>query len=148
LIAIPQWLRSGTLLTGLMICAVFGLAIPAMIALCFAAAYAARLQIALKTGHSLKVPMPINILINFRGLAIGLRLGMMITHATFGATAAGVQFLPTMIFGGGVIVAFSFYFAFKQAKEESLALRAETAEARYHTLENHMRPHFLFNALN
>jgi LytS/YehU family sensor histidine kinase len=33
-------------------------------------------------------------------------------------------------------------------KEESLQLRAESAEARYHTLEQQMRPHFLFNALN
>src|SRR5262249_10183842 len=137
------------LLRGLIISTVFGLAIPVMIALCFAAAYAARLQIALKTGRSPKVSMPINILINVVGLAMGLRLGMMITHATFGATAIGVQFfLPAMISGGGVIVAFSFYFAYKQAKEEARALRAETAEARYHTLENQMRPHFLFNALN
>src|SRR5262245_13096647 len=124
LIATPQGYQSGTLLTGLMISVVFGLVIPVMIALCFAAAYAARLQIALKTGHSFKVSLPINILINVVGLAMGLRLGIMITHATFGAV--GVQFLPTLIFGGGVIVAFAFYFAYKQAKEEALALRAET----------------------
>lgn len=53
-----------------------------------------------------------------------------------------------MIFGGIVIVVFSFYFAYKQTNEEALALRAEAAEARYHALENQMRPHFLFNALN
>jgi hypothetical protein len=148
IIAIPQWHRSGRLLTGLMISAVYGLAIPVMIALCFAAAYAARLQIALKTGRLFKVSTLINILINVVGLAMGLQLGTMITRATFGATAAGGHFLTSMIFGGVVIVAFSFYFAYKQAKEEALALRVETAEARYHTLENRMRPHFLFNALN
>jgi len=148
LIAIPQWRRSGMLLTSLMAAAVYGLAIPVMVALCFAAAYAARLQIAIKTGRSFKVSLPINILINVVGLTMGLHLGMMITHAAFGATATGGQFLTSMIFGGGVIVAFSFYFAYKQAKEEALALRAEAAEARYHTLENRMRPHFLFNALN
>jgi hypothetical protein len=148
LIAIPQGYRGGRLLTGLMISAVFGLAIPVTIALCFAAAYAARLQIALKTGRSFKVSPTINILINVVGLAMGLQLGMMITHATFGVTATGGQFLTSMIFGGGVIIAFSFYFAYKRAKEEALALRAKAAEARYHTLENQMRPHFLFNALN
>jgi hypothetical protein len=147
-IAIPQWHRSGMLLTGLMISAVYGFAIPVMVALCFAAAYAARLQIALKTGRSFKISLPINILTNVVGLAMGLQLGMMITHATFGATTTVGLYLTSMIFGGGVIVAFSFYFAYKQAKEEALALRAEAAEARYHILENRMRPHFLFNALN
>jgi hypothetical protein len=147
-IAISERHQGGTLLTGLMVSAVFGMVIPVMISLCFAAAYAARLHIALKTGHYFKVSLPIHILINAVGLAMGLRLGIMITHATFGPVAAGVEFLPAMIFGGGVIIAFAFYFAYKQAKEEALALRAETAEARYHTLENRMHPHFLFNALN
>ena len=136
------------LLTGLMISVVYGFAVPVVVALCFAAAYAARLQIALKTGRSFKISLPINILINVVGLAMGLQLSMMITHATFGATTTVGLYLTSMIFGGGVIVAFSFYFAYKQAKEEALALRAEAAEARYHMLENRMRPHFLFNALN
>jgi len=148
LIAMPQWHRSGTLLTGLIISSVYGLVIPVTVALCFAAAYAARLQIALKTGRILKVSTPINILINVVGLAIGLQLGMRITHAAFGARATSGNFLTSMIFGGGVIVVFSFYFAYKRAEEEALALRAEVAEARYHALENRMRPHFLFNALN
>jgi Histidine kinase len=148
LIAMPQWHRSGALLTGLMISAVYGVVIPITVALCFAAAYAARLQISIKTGRVFKVSMPVNILINVVGLAMGLQLGMRITHAAFGAMAAGGHFLTSMVFGGGVIVVFSFYFAYKQAKEETLALRAEAAEARYHALENRMRPHFLFNALN
>jgi hypothetical protein len=148
LIAMPQWHRSDGLLTGLMISAVYGVVIPITVALCFAAAYAARLQISIKTGRVFKVSMPVNILINVVGLAMGLQLGMRITHAAFGAMAAGGHFLTSMVFGGGVIVVFSFYFAYKQAKEETLALRAEAAEARYHALENRMRPHFLFNALN
>jgi hypothetical protein len=147
-IAIPQWRRSGELLTGVIVSAVYGLVIPFMIALCFAAAYAARLQISIKTGRSFKISTPIHILINLVGLAMGLQLGMMITHVTIGAIDADGRFLTSMIFGGGVIIAFSFYFAYKQAKEEALALRAEAAEARYRTLENRMRPHFLFNALN
>jgi len=123
LMAFPQWLRGGMRLTGLMISAVYGLAIPIMIALCFAAAYGARLQIELKTGYSFKVSTPINILIDVVGLAMGVLLGMTITRATLGQTATGVQFLISMIFGGWVIVAFSFYFAYKRAKEEALALR-------------------------
>jgi hypothetical protein len=148
LIAIPEWHRNGMLLTGLMVSMVYGVAIPIMVALCFAAAYATRLQIAIKTGRDLKVSMPINILINVVGLVMGLQLGMKITHATLGATMTGGYFLTSMAFGGCVIVLFSFYFAYRQAKEEALALRAEAAEARYHALENGMRPHFLFNALN
>ena len=148
LIAIPQWHRSGMLLTGLMVSAVYGVVIPIMVALCFAAAYAARLQISFKTGRKFKVSMSINILINAVGLAMGLQLGMRINHAALGATMTGEHFLNSMIFGGGVIIAFSFYFAYKHAREEALALRAEAAEARYHALENRMRPHFLFNALN
>ncbi len=148
LIAMPQWRRSGMLLTGLLVTAVYGLVIPISVALCFAAAYAARLQISLKTGRAFNVSMPINILINFVGLVLGLRLGMSITHAGFGATTTGENFLSSVIFGGVIIVIFAFYFAYKQAKEEALALRAEAAEARYHALENQLRPHFLFNALN
>jgi hypothetical protein len=148
LIAVPQWHRSGMLLTGLMILTVYGTVIPIAVALCFAAAYAARLSLSLKTGRAFKVSLPLNILINVVGLAAGLQLGMMITHAALGATATGETFLTSMIFGGVVIVVFSFYFAYKRAKEDALALRAEVAEARYHALENRMRPHFLFNALN
>jgi len=148
IIAMPQWHRRETLLPGLMISAVHGVVIPITITICFTAAYAARLQISIKTGRAFKISMPINILINVVGLAMGLQLGMRITKAAFGATATGGHFLSSMVFGGGVIVIFSFYYAYKQAKEESLALRAEAAEARYHALENQMRPHFLFNALN
>lgn len=135
-------------MTGLMISAIYGVVIPIMVALCFAAAYAARLQIAIKTGRAFKVSMPLNILINVIGLALGLWLGMWITHVSFGVSATGENFLASIIFAGTVIVVFSFYFAYKQAKEEALALRAEAAEARYHALEDRMRPHFLFNALN
>ena len=148
LIAVPQWRQNGMLLTDLLVLMVYGTVIPVTVALCFAAAYAARLQLSLKTGRAFKVPMPLNILINVVGLATGLQLGMRITHAAFGATTTGETFLTSMIFGGIIIVIFSFYFAFKQAKEEALALRAEAAEARYHALETRMRPHFLFNALN
>jgi Histidine kinase len=148
LIAMPKWRQGGMLLKGLMISAVYGVVIPITIALCFGAAYAARLQISLKTGRPFKVSTPINIVINAVGLALGLQLGMMITHAVFGALATGGHFLTSIVFGGGVMVVFSFYLAYKQAKEEALALRAEVAEARYHALENRMRPHFLFNALN
>lgn len=148
LVAMPQWRHRGTMLTGLMISAVYGMIIPLTIALCFAAAYAARLQISIKTGRVFKVSTPTDILINFVGFALGLQLGMRITHTAFGVMAGAGHFLNSMIFGGGVIVVFSFYFAYKRAKEESLALRAEAAEARYLALENRMRPHFLFNALN
>lgn len=148
LVAFPEWRRSGKTMIGLWITAVYGLVIPVVVALCFGLAYAARLQISLKTGREFKVSLPINILINFVGLVMGLWLAMEINHAAFGAPVAGENFLGSMVFGGMIIVGFSFYFAYKQAKEETLALRAEAAEARYHTLENQMRPHFLFNALN
>ena len=148
LIAVPQWHRSGMLKTGVMVLSIYGLVIPVVVSLCFGAAYAARLYISLKIGRTIKFSLPHNILINFVGLVIGLRIGMWITHTTLGTTATGENFLSSLVFGGGVIAIFSFYFAYKQAKEESLALRAEAAEARYHALEARMRPHFLFNALN
>ena len=148
LVALPEWRRSGKTLTELWITGVYGLVIPVTVALCFGLAYAARLQLSLKTGRAFKVSMPVNILINVVGLALGLWLAMWINHAAFGVSVAGENFLGSMIFGGMIIVGFSFYFAYKQAKEEALALRAEAAEARYHALENQMRPHFLFNALN
>lgn len=148
LIVMPQWRQSGMLLTGLMVSAVYGVIIPVIIVLCFAAAYAARLQIALRTGYFFKVSMSFNVLISVIGLALALRLGMWVTHLSFGVTTTGENFTGSIIFGGIVIVVFSFYLAYKQAKEEALATRAEAAEARYHALENRMRPHFLFNALN
>ncbi|MBL8166695.1 MAG: histidine kinase, partial [Acidobacteria bacterium] len=58
------------------------------------------------------------------------------------------SFFSILIFSGLIATGFTLYFAYRRAQEESLALRAVAAEARYHTLENQMRPHFLFNALN
>src|SRR5262245_40033687 len=115
IIAMPQWHRSDALLTGLMISAVYGVVIPITIALCFAAAYAARLQISIKTGRVFNVSMPINIVINVVGLAMGLQLGMRITHAAFGAMVAGGHFLLSMVIGGSVIVVLFFMFVFYRA---------------------------------
>ncbi len=53
-------------------------------------------------------------------------------------------FLISGVFG----VIFYFYYAYNEAKKKVFANEAALSEARYQTLENQMRPHFLFNALN
>jgi signal transduction histidine kinase len=148
LLSVQDWKQHDAIRTGLGISVVFGLLMPLTVWSCFAAAYAVRTHLGIKTGRRFKVPISLNVVINAVGTVLGIWLSLLLSHRLFGIPIEGSAFLGSLVFGGVIVTIFAFHFAYRQAKEEALALRAEAAEARYHALENQMRPHFLFNALN
>lgn len=147
-ISLPAQREPGDMRRGLGVTAVFGLIVPLTITLLFAAIFAVRTQLAIKTGQHVIIRLPVYVLINAVGMALGVWLSMWIGHHLFGMPMAGTSLLSGLIFGGLIVVVFALHFAYQQQRAQTLALRAQAAEASYHTLTTQMRPHFLFNALN
>ena len=147
LLNLPYWQQRG-IWRGLLYSLVAGTAIGLTIVLIFFAFYAALTQIKIKTGKFYQPPVFFEILLGIFGAMTGMWLVDFVRNWASGGSAPQASWLPVLIFSGMIATAFSLFFAYQSAKEDSLASRAEAAEARYHVLENQMRPHFLFNALN
>ena len=147
LLNLPYWQQRG-IWRGLLYSLVAGTAIGLTIVLIFFAFYAALTQIKIKTGKFYQPPVFFEILLGIFGAMTGMWLVDFVRNWANGGSASQASWLPVLIFSGMIATAFSLFFAYQSAKEDSLASRAEAAEARYHVLENQMRPHFLFNALN
>ncbi|HZS03770.1 MAG TPA: histidine kinase [Blastocatellia bacterium] len=145
LLNLEYWRENGGLWAGLRASLIFGTVIGLTIALFFGVVYAGLTWITVRTGKFYQPPVPVQILLGTFGAVTGMWL---VSFIRGGQPVENPPFLPVLIFSGMIATAFSLYFAYRQAKEESLALRAEAAEARYHALKTQMRPHFLFNALN
>jgi signal transduction histidine kinase len=148
LLSLPARPRSEEMWLSLGVAALYGLIVPLTIMLLFAAVFAVRTQLAIKTGHRITVNTPVYVLVNAVGMALGVWLAMWIAHHLFGFPMAGAALLSGLTFGGLIVVVFAFHFAYQQQRAQTLTLRAQAAEASYHTLATQMRPHFLFNALN
>ncbi|MFN0109347.1 MAG: sensor histidine kinase [Blastocatellia bacterium] len=147
LLNLSHWQERG-LWRGVLSAVVAGSAIGLTIALIFFAFYAALTQIAVRTGRFFQPPVFAQILLGSFGAMTGMWLVDFVRNWFSGISEPSQPLLPVLVFSGMIATAFSLFFAYQRAKEESLASRAEAAEARYHVLENQMRPHFLFNALN
>lgn len=133
---------------GLILSVISGTVIGLTIAIIFFAFYAALTQIKVKTGRFYQPPVVFEVLLGSFGAMTGMWLVSLVKTWISGESGPSPPWLPVLIFSGMIATAFSLFFAYQNAKEDSLASRAEVAEARYHALENQMRPHFLFNALN
>lgn len=140
--------RTGHAAISIKIAAVYGLVVPLTIWASYAAVYGVRLWLAERTSRQIRVSFLLHLLVNFASLLAGIRLSMLAIHWLFGVPVSSSQFFVSLIFGSLVIIFFALHYAYQQARQETLSLRASVAEAKYHTLENQMRPHFLFNALN
>ena len=125
-----------------------GVVIGLIIAVFFFSVYAALTWIKIKTGKFYQLPVLAQILLGSFSAITGLWLVSGIEQGINGESNTTLPVLSVMMFSGMITTAFSLFFAYQRARQESLASRAEAAEARYHALENQMRPHFLFNALN
>lgn len=145
---LAERLREGTVGIGLAISTIYGLVIPLVIWLCYGAFYGARIWLGERAGVPLRYPWVTYVLINALGLWLGLWLAFALIEQLFGSQVGGGELRFSLLFGGVAMVFFAMHFAYRRAREEALTLRASVAEARYHALENQMRPHFLFNALN
>lgn len=142
------WREQGRVWAGFGMSLLLGTAIGLMIGLVFGAVYAVLTWIAIRTGKFRQPPIFVQILMGSFGALAGMWLVRFIRSFWKSEAETSLPFLSVLLFSGMIATAFSLYFAYRQAREDSLALRAESAEARYRTLENQMRPHFLFNALN
>lgn len=125
-----------------------GVVIGLIIAVFFFSVYATLTWIKIKTGKFYQLPVLAQILLGSFSAITGLWLVSGIEQGISGESNTTLPVLSVMVFSGLITTAFSLFFAYQRARQESLASRAEAAEARYHALENQMRPHFLFNALN
>ncbi|MDX2033011.1 MAG: histidine kinase [Blastocatellia bacterium] len=142
------WRQENRLLTGLGISMVYAVVMPLSMWTCYGLTYAARIAIRRRTGDIIRRDLRFHALIGLVALLTGTWVSMRLISRLFNREYESGALLPSLIFGSFALAFFLLYVSYRQAKEESLRLRAETAEARYHMLENQMRPHFLFNALN
>lgn len=148
LLNLSFWRENGGVWVGLISSLIYGSVIGVVILLWFSSIYAALTWILIRTGRFYQPPLPVQVLLGSFGAMLGMWLVAFVRSSLFGQPKAMPEFLPLLIFSGGITTAFTLFFAYKQAKEDALALRAESAEAGLHVLQQQMRPHFLFNALN
>lgn len=148
LFTLAERARAGQAVISVKIAAVYGFVVPLTIMVSYAAVYGVRVWLAVRTGRQIRVSFLLHLLVNFASLLAGIRLSMLTIHGLFGVPVSGGQFFVSLIFGSLVMIFFALHYAYQQARQETLSLRAAVAEAKYHALENQMRPHFLFNALN
>jgi sensor histidine kinase YesM len=145
---LAEWRREGAVWTGVSISLIYGLLIPLAIWFCYGVFYGTRIWLGARVGVPLRHSWPTHLLINFAGLWLGVWLAFSLIEQLYRPQASGGSIFHSLLFGGLVMIFFAMHYAYRRAKEEALALRASVAEAKYHALENQMRPHFLFNALN
>jgi hypothetical protein len=143
-----EWRREGALATGIGISLIYGLVIPLAIWVCYGVFFGTRIWLGVRAGVPIRYPWVINALINFTGLWLGLWLSLKLIEGVFRRPTTGGNLRLSLLFGCLAMIFFAMHFAYRRAREEALSLRASVAEAKYHALENQMRPHFLFNALN
>ncbi len=82
------------------------------------------------------------------GIVTGVWLAMLINGIILNQPRNGSRLLITVILSGLGGLGFALHMAYRKAREDALSLRSAAAEAKYNVLEQQMRPHFLFNALN
>jgi hypothetical protein len=144
LLNLEYWQEKDQVIYGFFSSLMFGSIISATIWSVFAITFALLTFIHIKTGAPIRAPIYLVVALS----TLGMLLGWWIISHIKGNPVQGGDWLSAIIFGGFVLLLFFFHFAYRQAREETLAHRATAAEARYNVLEHQMRPHFLFNSLN
>src|SRR5262249_53115989 len=140
LLNLQYWQQHGGLWLGFRSSLVGGTIIGLNIAILFTTVYAALTWIAARIGQFYTPPLIINIFLGSLGGISGMWIVDFIQNLRLERPPDKTPMLPALILCGMIATAFALYFAYLQAKEESLELRAESAEARYSALENQMRP--------
>ncbi len=148
LLNLSYWREGEGLWIGFVSSLIYGTIIGFIIFLFFGAVYAGLTWIMVRTGKFYQPPVWVQIFLGSFGAVTGMWLVSFGRNFLFGRPEKTPAFIPLLIFSGSIATGFSLFFAYRQAREEALALRAESAEASLHVLEQQMRPHFLFNAFN
>lgn len=141
------WER-GWLLGGLLASLGFGLLIGGTVWMTFLLAYAALWWGRLRWNFTMRTTWWFDVGVGVCGTIVGILLMMLVQKLLWRATVTGMGFLMSLIVGLICMTVFLLYSMYQEARAEALQQQAAAAEARYHVLENQMRPHFLFNALN
>jgi signal transduction histidine kinase len=137
----------GQIAYGLSLSLSYGVVVSLSVFAHFAAVYAALCAFAPRVRWNRPTSLALHVAVAALGTAVGVRLTLFLRGRLGGEDMRGA-FMPSLVFGMLLVVLFALYLAYRQAREDALALRAAAAEARYDALEQQMRPHFLFNALN
>ncbi|MBI3651445.1 MAG: histidine kinase [Acidobacteria bacterium] len=127
---------------------VFGLVVTTMVMLAFAAVYAGLTLIYIKTRFQLWNSFLLQIAVGLLGAVLGIWTAAQVRARLTGRVVEKNALFGALVAGGVIAVFFLLYNGFQNARRDMLALKAAVAEARYQALEQQMRPHFLFNALN
>lgn len=130
--------------------AVIGLVVALGVYASFAAFYAA-LTAARLRGLGLREPhAAVHVAIAALGSGFGLLLAGHLDALVHGPANADTRdrLGANLVYSGLLTAAFALLHAWRRSAGDALRLRAALAEARADALERHLRPHFLFNALN
>jgi signal transduction histidine kinase len=146
LLNLQEWRAEGAALKGLLSALAYGLMIPGMIWLLYAAVFAVTTMIF--RGRPFKMPWVFFVSLNAMGMISGIWLARHWQGLIVGQPVSDNRWLPSLFLGALITILFFFHHAYREAREETLRLQASIAEARYQALEKQMRPHFLFNSLN
>ena len=133
---------------GLLLSLNVSFSITAMIFVFVGSVYAVLMVIHIRTGLTLKRRSALQFILVGLGIASGVWLGMYVNSLVLKQPLKGSILFPALLLSGVAGLGFAVHIAYRQAKEEALALQAAVAESKYRVLEHQMRPHFLFNALN
>lgn len=142
------WKRRDAIWLGLLLSLNVSLMITLMIFVLVGGVFALLMVIHIRTGLVFKRLVVLQFILVGLGIASGVWLGLYINSLVMKEPLQVSLLLPALILSGIASLGFALHIAYRQAKEEALALRAAVAESKYNALEHQMRPHFLFNALN
>jgi sensor histidine kinase YesM len=145
---INEYRQKGILLEKFLNLLSFGLTISFVISLFFIAAYAMFTLIFIKTRLQFWTSFPLQIVTTVLAIVLGIWSALSLRAWIAGERVQWSAFFANLAFGGFMTLIFLLYAAYQRARRDMLALKVVVAEARYNTLEQQMRPHFLFNALN
>jgi hypothetical protein len=141
------WER-GWLLTGFLSSLGFGLLIGGTVWTTFVVAYGSLWWIRTRRGYFPQMHWWFDVCVALCGTVVGILLMMLVQNWLWNVPPTGMGFLLSLIVGLICLTVFLLYAKYQEARAESLQQQAALSDARYHTLETQMRPHFLFNALN
>ena len=142
------WKSRNMVWLGLLLSLNVSLSITLMIFVFVGGVFAILMAIHIRTGLVIKRVNVLQFILVGLGIATGVWLGMYINSLVLHEQLRGSVIFSALLLSGLAGLGFVLHMAYRQAKEDALALQAAVAESKYNALEHQMRPHFLFNTLN
>lgn len=144
----PKYWEHGGWWLGLFTSLGFGLLVGGTVWGVFIVVYAVLMGVQKRSGYFPRTTWWFDLAVALCGTVLGILLMMWAQKLLWNVPLTGMGFMLSMVIGLICLTVFMLYSMYQEARAESLQQQAALADARYHTLETQMRPHFLFNALN